>query len=250
MAVTARGDRLAAQFNTLVARLRRASAARVLVAWDGLDRYDVDLIAGFVRTIAPVVAGTQAQVAAAVDAYMASFLAAETGVPEAPKGLATGGMVGAAVRNGADIADVYRRPFVTVWAALARGVQWQEAVANGRQRLVSTVETDVMLAHRQAVADWTSQDERVVGYRRVLSAGSCDLCAVASTQRYKSGDLMPIHNHCDCTTEPIIGDVDPGRVIDSRSKPGPDVKVVEHGELGPLLVPADQQFTGPDDIAA
>ena len=149
----------------------------------------------------------------------------------------------------------------------------------------SAASTGVMLANREAavqgfVAVAAETGERVVGYRRVLTGASCAFCAAASTRRYRSEDLMPLHDHCDCDVAPIIGDRDPGNVINrdvlaelkgrgpeywkSKGFVGDDGKpidpaaavenddvpvgVAEHGELGPVLVDPADQFTGPDDL--
>ncbi len=39
---------------------------------------------------------------------------------------------------------------------------------------------------------------------------------MASTQRYNSDNLMPLHTFCDCGVAPITGDVDPGRVVNEQ----------------------------------
>lgn len=274
MAVTRQGDELARRFNALMTRLRLATAAAVTAAWDRLDHYNEEQVAGFVAYVAPLVNGAQAQTAATVDAYLAAFMTAETGVSEPVKGITV-----PVIRNGTPLEEVYRRPFVTVWSALKAGTPWEDAVSAGRARVESTVEMDVMLAHRSAATEWMGSDDRVVGYRRVLSGSSCGLCAIASTQRYHSEDLMPIHNRCDCTVDPIIAPRRVSQVVDrdrlsalreqglgnDRSalshtrvledgqtvapKDLPDVQVREHGELGPVLTDAADSFTGEHQIA-
>jgi hypothetical protein len=54
---------------------------------------------------------------------------------------------------------------------------------------------------------------------------------------------MPIHQRCSCTVEPIIGDRAPQITREPSS-----VEEVEHGELGPLLIPAGQHFTSESDF--
>ncbi len=166
----------------------------------------------------------------------------------------------AAARNGTALADVYRRPFVTVWAALAAGTDWSMAVAAGGARARSAADTDVQLAFRASAREIMDRDSRVVGYMRVPSGNACELCLMASTQRYRTGDLMPIHNHCGCDVEPILGDRDPGHVIDrelldalkvedavaARELVRERLGVEDHGELGPVLTVAGQHF---DDLS-
>lgn len=176
----------------------------------------------------------------------------------------------AALRNGATDADVYRRPFIDLYTNLSNGKSVSESIQAGANRISSIASTDVQLARRNAGFSARGGNRRIVGYARTLTGQeNCALCFVASTQRYTRGELMPIHPGCDCGEMPIYGNTDPGQVIDevrlgathdaveSRfgiSDPGaraPDyskIMIREHGELGPMLTVADQNFTGPKDL--
>jgi hypothetical protein len=175
-----------------------------------------------------------------------------------------------ALRNGAPAREVYRRPFVDLYTALGQGKTMTEAIQLGANRISSIASTDVQLARRNAGFGVRSRNSRIVGYARTLTgAENCALCFVASTQRYTRGELMPIHPGCDCGEMPIYGTQDPGQVIDELrldathqaveerfgfSDPGAraidyrDIAIREHGELGPMLTVADQNFTGPSDL--
>lgn len=253
------------RYQQRMAVLRERASAGVAQAWDGLGSYDEPDVARFVATAVPLVAASQAQAATLTDAYLAS----ETG--RSPLGIDPAAVTGAAVRAGVDPAEVYRRPFVQVWKALKDGTDWADAVAGGRARIANTAHTDVQLAMRGAAHNIMGRDSRIAGYRRVLTGRSCALCATASTQRYHRQQLLPIHGHCDCSVAPIIGDRDPGRVInrrlvrDLKAAGGPEywkdrgvtvendqvlvdgsplkTAVHEHGELGPVLTDASQNFT-------
>ena len=175
------------------------------------------------------------------------------------------------LRNGVDTSVVYRRPFVDVYTALANDKSVTQAIQAGQLRISSLASTDVQLARRNAGLTARSGNQNIVGYVRTLTgAENCALCYVASTQRYTRGELMPIHPGCDCGEMPIYGEQDPGQVIDEirleatheavqqrfgvtdRSGRDPidfrDIAIREHGELGPLLTVADQNFTGPSDL--
>lgn len=175
-----------------------------------------------------------------------------------------------ALRNGAAASEVYRRPFVELYTALSKGTTMSEAIALGANRISSIASTDVQLARRNAGFGVRSRNSRIVGYARTLTGSeNCALCFVASTQRYTRGDLLPIHPGCDCGEMPIYGTQDPGQVIDELrldathqaveerfglSDPGAraidyrDIAIREHGELGPVLTVADQNFTGPSQL--
>lgn len=47
--------------------------------------------------------------------------------------------------------------------------------------------------------------EAIVGYERIPDGDACELCNLAAGQRYKTDDLMPIHNLCGCGVEPVMG---------------------------------------------
>jgi hypothetical protein len=175
-----------------------------------------------------------------------------------------------ALRNGAVASEVYRRPFVELYTALDKGKLMSEAISLGANRISSIASTDVQLARRNAGFGVRSRNNRIVGFARTLTgAENCALCFVASTQRYTRGDLLPIHPGCDCGEMPIYGNQDPGQVIDELrldathqavqerfgfSDPGAraidyrDIAIREHGELGPVLTVADQNFTGPGNL--
>lgn len=174
------------------------------------------------------------------------------------------------LRNGADVYQVYSRPFVIMRNALANDATVSEALAKGALRAEDLMRTEVQLARRSAGFMARQRNSNIVGYARILSGTeNCALCYVASTQRYHSGDLQPIHNNCDCGEMPIYGTTDVGQVIDqerldavheavadrfggsdlaARSIDYTKIKIHEHGELGSVLTVKGQKFTGPDDL--
>lgn len=270
--------RLATLYTRRYNQLRAAAATAMARAWDRQAGLDDSAAARFTTTAATIAVAAQTQAAAAVDGYMATMLGFVTGEGTA-LGIDPEAVTGAAVRAGAEPVDVYLRSIVTARLAVSGGHPFAEAMKLGRLRALATVETDVALAQRAATTEVLSAQPRIVGYRRVLTGTSCARCGTASTQRYYSGNLMPIHAHCDCGVAPIIGTSDPGKVINKplvenlknagnatgdpdywRSRKLtvdedgtvhlPDVAVHQHGELGPVLTDANHKFSGPGDIAA
>lgn len=177
----------------------------------------------------------------------------------------------AALRNGVDTQTVYRRPFVDLWTALTAGKTMTEAIDAGAFRARSLATTEIQLARRNAGLQARGANDRIVGYVRTLTGReNCALCYVASTQRYRKADLLPIHPGCDCGEQPIYGTEDPGQVINEqlleatheaieerfgfseRSGRGEiDYRLIEvrdNGELGPVLTVRGQNFTGPEDL--
>lgn len=237
-----------------LARLRAALARVVGTAWDQLPGYDQADVGPFVDTIAPIVVGAQTRAAS----LTAAMLARQLGTGPIP--VAINQLTGAALRAGVSPREVYGRPFITTWSALGRGDQWKDAVAAGRARLLGTANIDVQLAMRATARDAMNADSRVVGYARSADGDACELCLLASTQRYHTEDLMPIHNNCGCTVEPITGDEETGQVIEpelldrlnvgdldaARQLAAERVAIRDHGELGPVLTVAGQNF---DDLS-
>ncbi|MCA1569319.1 MAG: hypothetical protein LC798_03145 [Chloroflexi bacterium] len=253
------------RYQQRLALLRDRAGATVGQEWDDLGSYDEADVPRFLERTTPIVAASQASAATLTDAYVA----AETG--RAPLGIDPTLVTGAAVRAGVPPEEVYRRPFVQVWKALSEGTDWLEATAAARARVEAVAQTDVQLAMRAAMDNIAGRDGRIAGYRRVLSGKSCAFCAAASTQRYHRQNLLPLHPRCDCAVAPIVGNRDPGRVINQRllrdlkASGGPqywknqgiavengqvlkagqplEVAVHNHGELGPVLTDASQHFT-------
>lgn len=203
---------IAAAYTARYNRLRVTAGEKAGRAWDRLANLDDSAAQRFAETAAGLSLGAQTQMAATVDGYVALMLGTTTGAGS-PVGLDTREVSGAAVRAGAEPEDVYMRPVITARAAVSEGRSWAEGMALGRVRAVVTAEFDVALTQRASALQAIGPNDRIVGYRRTLTGASCTLCQVASTQRYHKGNLMPIHGHCDCGWAPIIGDSDPGHVI-------------------------------------
>src|SRR5207248_3811639 len=152
----------------------------------------------------PIVQGAQSGTATLTAAYLARIVAQMTSSPVAPPKVNPRTVTGDAVRK-ADPAEVYRRPFTQVYTDLSQGKSLDAAVQAGGRRLQNIAATDLQLAKTHASQQVLSGDHRVVGYRRVLSGDkSCGLCIVASTQRYRKGDLLPIHPGCSCSVAPLV----------------------------------------------
>ncbi|MFJ2249436.1 hypothetical protein [Streptomyces sp. NPDC087862] len=258
---------LADRYDALSGSLRDRLIGFVLDAFDSLGSYRDADAATFIEQVLPVVLATQQQMGQITDAYLSAMIADMLGGAAAPAGVQL-----AEALRGTPPAEVYRRPFVQTWTALARGHDAVDAIGQGRTRLLSITETDLQLARTHA-AQQSMQRGGARYFRRRLSSGkNCALCTIASTQRYRVENLMPIHPGCHCKPEPLPDGRDPGQVIDEQllkeahaavakgtgqSDAGgrsPDYRDViitrEHGEYGPLLAVRRNKFTGPDDIPA
>lgn len=175
-----------------------------------------------------------------------------------------GGGVAVTPRN-ADSLQVWQRPAEQYRYARSQGKSHDEAVNFGLQRVQDLATMNNTLEARRANREILAASVGVTGYRRVIhpeltQTGTCGLCAAASTRIYKVDELMPIHNNCVCTVAPIMGDQDPGSVLNaadlnrlyqmaggtyaeqlSRVK----YQVNEHGEYGPMLVASGRRQAPP-----
>lgn len=222
-------------------RLRAFVVTGLEARWRTLPAYDEENVPAWLRAARPIVGGAQRQSAY----YTSAFLASVAGEPAIPPNLAA--VTGAAVRAGAELDEVYRRPFVTLWTKLGEGTAYDDALAAGLARATSSGATDVQLTMRATLADIGERSERIDGYQRIPDGNACELCLLASTQRYRTGDLMPIHNGCGCGVDVILSDFDPKPEVEpdrlaEMADSGLEITVREHGELGPVLANAAHSF--------
>lgn len=256
-------------YNTLSSQLVRGTSANLANAFRNLGSWRDSDYREFLKLIDGSLSGAKLQAARLQVAFYRQ-MAELAGEKFTAPAIRAADLTVERLRNGAEAAVVYRRPFVDVYTALAQGKDVTQAIEAGAIRLSSLVSTDMQLSRRNAGLAARSRNDRIVGFARTLTgAENCALCYVASTQRYHKGDLLPIHPGCDCGEMPIYGNQDPGQVIDELrlnathqaveerfgfSDPGAraidyrDIAIREHGELGPMLTVADQNFTGPNDF--
>lgn len=246
-------------------RLRQLSLARSAGLWRALVQGPDDTTATtWIQTWAPIRTVGPAMIVAMTDAYVDAIVVAGGGRPFG--GDTDVDEVLARIRPGTSDVDVAMRPIKTVRKELAEGASLAQALDRGRRRLNSLVATDLQQTMRHAFSARTAREPSITSYRRVLTGPeNCALCVIASTQRYRTDRLMPIHPGCDCTFTPLLLGQDNGQVIDRERldeietilsgenvRQGDrvalantklrinvtsidDVTEVPHGELGPLL---------------
>jgi hypothetical protein len=206
----------------------------------------------FVAAAVPMVAGAQQAMARITDSYIAAMLSDLLGEDVEPLGFSLDEEL-----RGVAPEEVYRRPFTQIWTELSEGSLLRDAVKVGERRAEGLAATDLELAktHASREALEGHEDERIAGYRRVLTgAENCAMCVLASTQRYHIADLLPIHPACDCGVAPIVGDDDPGQTINSVivTEGVQALRTNEHGvkvyagdqltDLGELLEPLHEEI--------
>ncbi len=188
-----------------------------------------------------------------------------------------------------DPGEPYGRAADTFRREIADGKTEEQARRRALLRIQTAAETDVTLAVRQQYLAGMVDIRDVRGYRRILHPelskgkdisrrGPCGLCVVAADRIYRVKELKAIHTGCNCETLPIIGEMDPGLDLNAEDLEaiyraaggtGGDavvtvdgkrkrvsvalkrirVALAEHGELGPVLVDADQSYRGLREVA-
>lgn len=229
---------------------RDRAAKYVAQVWSSAGSYRDADVNRIIKKVVPVVQAAQRNVAVMTDAYVAA-LAKQAGVP-----YKLGVNVAEVVNyRGVPAEEVYRRPAVAMYTALSKGEPFSVAVAVGLAKMTMLALTDVEQSkNRQATASGSRSGFTYT--LRVLGPGNnCDLCVIASTQRYKVTELMPIHPRCSCGVETVMGDREAPKLdAESLSVKSEDptslITTHEHGELGPTLALAGEHFTGPSQIRA
>lgn len=268
--------RLDAAYDREVLAVRTRVLAFTARSWDGLTAYRDADAERLIAKLVPRIEAGQKRVAELTDAYLTRVARLELGIASSQGAVAS---VTTEALRGVPADEVYRRPFVTAYTALADGNAFNAAVASGAARLQDIVSTGLQLAKTHSAQAQIERSQGVGGFRRVLTGReNCSLCVIASTQRYHRGDLMPIHPGCDCGVKSFKGDpnvqvIEPdllesvhtavenefggsdrgARYLDGRNDRSDFLDLIvtrDHGEIGPVLTWREQHFAGPGDIAA
>lgn len=222
-------------------KLQKLTAAKIERIWRDLGSYDREDLPRWLERAIPVILDAQRQSVVLTDAYIGQAM------DRRPLGVNPDDLIGAAVRGGVAPEDELVRPMAATWTALKEGKPWEQAVRAGAVEAARYAVTDVLLASRTTAFAVGQQDKNILGWERVPNPDACELCLIASTQRYTTEHLMPIHERCRCTVSPLSSPTDSiinrdlyrdlkadgamDRITSQRT-----VSVREHGELGPVLV--------------
>jgi hypothetical protein len=164
----------------------------------------------------------------------------------------------------ATTAKVFERPAVTFRYVESTGAD--DAAQQASLRIDTLIDDNLMLAQRLAqqevIAKAVDLDApsapKITGYRRVIHpelsrTGTCGLCIAAADRIYHVAELLPIHAHCKCTIAAVTENHDPGDDVNQadfkalyKAAGGTSAahlkrtryQIDDHGELGPVLIPA------------
>jgi hypothetical protein len=234
-----------AAYQARTAVLRTQVEAYVRRLWSSLGSYRNADMTRFVQQVLPFVAGAQQTMTALTVANLARQAEIALGTAVKPAAVDVKKTTGSAARNGAAMAAVYGRPFHLVWRLLdelpREPGMVDQAIQAGADRAVDLALDDQQLAKQHTALEVLGQDDKVVGYRRVLEGPhSCGLCIVSATQRYHKEQLLAIHGGCDCSVAAIWGDSDPGQTIAATARV--DGRLVPVADLPDVHERIEQRF--------
>ena len=151
--------------------------------------------------VAVVQAGKVNGVAQA-DAYLAAFLASETGRERLAAGVDPEAYMD--TEDGRSLLVALSTPLLTVRMAVP-SVGMAAALAHGLSRASRVIAGEVLGAPRRALQDLLTDEPLVKGKRRVTSANACGAClALADGRVMEAWEQLLVHGHCRCVTEPVV----------------------------------------------
>ncbi|OZD48582.1 hypothetical protein CH252_18800 [Rhodococcus sp. 06-1477-1B] len=262
------------------AGIRSRTLAYAAAVWDGSRELRDEDVNRIISRVTPAVQGGQMQSATLANAFVQRLATLDGQSVRTMPGIDRDSVIG---YRGVPAAEVYRRPAVTTYSALAAGKSFDDARASGRSRLLSIAASDLQQARSRQSRDAYAATGFEYTVRVLSGRENCALCVIAATQRYRIGELQPLHPGCDCGERGMRAPHDPGIAIDRdtleethseiweqigrfdrnamdigrgktdakgrRISDFTDLIVTrEHGELGPTLTWREDRFTGPDDI--
>lgn len=243
-------------------RIQQVAATAALTAWMQLGSYDEADVPTFLRRVVPVVLAAQRQTVALTVAYLGRSIgrrlaspdvntvtgaAIRTATPEVIEASQRGGLALAPDAIGVPPEVTYRRPFVAVWSDLSAAKPWRDAVVAAGDRVASTAAMDVQNAMRHTLRAVGEREDLILGFAREPDPGACTFCLTIAGRRYLTSELQPAHARCRCSVVPITAEnrdqYTGKRANDLTISPDGLVKaaVIEHGELGALLVDGDHE---------
>lgn len=259
-------------------QLKEQTAAAAYELWSNFRGwYDTDAVNALAAQVAALSTISQQYAAGSTMEYVAG-IAAVTGATSAAAGSVPVGApldALAIIRNAIPLSLVHTRPSEVYKRAIALGYTTERATGLALARAQNLIITDLTLQEREVELEML-QRLGITHYRRIIHpelsrTGTCGLCIAAASRKYSTGELMPIHPpSCKCTVMPIVGDHDPGDMLnqqsiddlyklvarESNSTGKSDLshirvayQVNEHGEYGPVLSKVNDHFRDPTKVA-
>lgn len=190
-------------YREAVLRLRERAALMAAAAWRHVNLEDLDgSYAVWATLLVSITEATKRQGVTLSDAYLAAFVAHETG--RAPRFQNLDPEPYLSTEDGRPLTQALATPLLTVKSTIGAG-QPQHALQYGLARATRIVAEEAMHAPRRALGDAMQAEDRVTGYRRVIGSRPCGSClALASEAVLPPDESLKRHGHCRCTAEPVL----------------------------------------------
>lgn len=203
MAANRRSLALTDRYRDALLQLRLRATVATAQAWRNLSPEDLDgSYRAWMATAIAVVEASKVRGVALSDAYLAAFLASETGREYQPRGVDPDAYMD--TEDGRSLAAALVVPLLTVkMLADSRGLD--VALGMGLLRASRIVATEVLGAPRRALGDLMADTPEVKGWRRVTRPNACGAClALANGVVMDPGARLKVHGNCRCTAEPVV----------------------------------------------
>jgi hypothetical protein len=237
MPAAERSIRLTDAYRTRVALLQQRASEQAAGRWGSVTAGDLDgthaaWLAGVVPTLEVFQRTGRTLTVAYLAAYIASELNRAPAPPPAPR--ATVGVTD----DGRPLATALVTSLIAVKAALKDGQDPQAALDAGKARATRMAAAAAIFTPRSELDEQIATHDQIVGWRRV-TFGGCGACLAAATGAIQhEREILKVHDHCRCTKEPVVGDVQ-----DTVARPtGPEIfAAMSRQEQDQALGPAAAQ---------
>lgn len=138
-------------------------------------------------------------------AYVAAYLASETGRVSPPAPIDDTGLIGVA-EDGQPVETQLAKTLIGVKAALKGGKPPEQALAEEGGRASRLAASASMFTPRETLARQIRTHPEIVGWQRV-TRGGCGACLAAAAHTHGKDEPLKVHPFCECTQEPVVRDV-------------------------------------------
>lgn len=207
MPAHARSLRITDTYRLHLKHLRARGVNYAREQWATLDPQDLDgSHAAWVQKVALTLTELQRAGARLSLAYLTAYLRSETGKGFVAPPVDLSAHVGKA-RTGKPLAEALVPSLFTVKGAIGAGAAVDAALKLGLDRAARVTGEETIAPARATLQDGIREDGRIIGWRRV-TGGGCGACIAAATGAIQADDeLLEVHDHCQCTKEPVVADV-------------------------------------------
>lgn len=139
--------------------------------------------------------------------YLAAFESSERRRLIRPKAIDPTSYVGKTF-GGGELTDWADSPRIQALTEIKAGKPAKEAAEQAREKASTDAGLHTYTASRSAMSDQLQNNRGIIGYRRKAHGESCAGCLAASNNEILLPSAsFPTHPGCDCTAEPVVGDV-------------------------------------------